>query len=144
MRAIIYVISLSIFSFTLANSSAFALDDRVKQADRYMNAVPIQDLVNDMVENMSARMPEQQRKAFRSSMLEHLDIELISRVTKDSLIKHFTAEELKALADFYGSDVGKSVTKKFGIYMAEVMPVIQQESMKAGEKAYEQLQQSSQ
>jgi len=54
---------------------------------------------------------------------------------KESMVKNFTADELKALADFYGSPVGKSAMKKFGAYMADVMPSIQAEVEKAQAKA---------
>jgi hypothetical protein len=47
------------------------------------------------------------------------------------MVKIFTAQELNALADFYGSPVGKSAMGKFGIYMAEVMPALQQELIQA-------------
>ena len=50
------------------------------------------------------------------------------------MVKHFTTEELKALADFYGSPVGKSAMQKFGAYMADIMPVMQAEIMKAQAK----------
>jgi hypothetical protein len=50
------------------------------------------------------------------------------------MVKHFSAEELKALADFYGSPVGKSAMSKFGAYMADVMPAIQAEMIKAQAK----------
>jgi hypothetical protein len=53
----------------------------------------------------------------------------------DAMIKHFTTDELKALADFYGSPVGKSVMQKFGAYMAELMPTMQAEIVKAQAKA---------
>ena len=52
----------------------------------------------------------------------------------DAMVKHFTTEELKALADFYGSPVGKSAMQKFGAYMADVMPAIQAEMQKAQAK----------
>jgi hypothetical protein len=38
------------------------------------------------------------------------------------------------LADFYGSPVGKSAMQKFGAYMADIMPVVQAEIMKAATK----------
>jgi len=47
------------------------------------------------------------------------------------MIKNFTADELKALADFYGSPVGKSAMAKFGNYMADVMPGMMAEVQKA-------------
>jgi hypothetical protein len=46
--------------------------------------------------------------------------------------------ELKALADFYGSPVGKSAMKKFGTYMADVMPDIEAEMIKTQAKAREE------
>jgi hypothetical protein len=38
------------------------------------------------------------------------------------------------LADFYGSPVGKSAMQKFGAYMADLMPVLQAEIIKAQAK----------
>ena len=58
-------------------------------------------------------------------------MDALSKAMKDSLVKHFTAEELKALADFYGSPVGKSAMSKMGDYTADLMPVIQAQVMKA-------------
>jgi hypothetical protein len=50
-------------------------------------------------------------------------------------VKHFTAEELQALANFYGSPVGKSAMKKFGQFMADAMPNIQSLMFDAFQKA---------
>jgi hypothetical protein len=50
------------------------------------------------------------------------------------MVKHFTTDELKAPADFYGSPVGKSAMQKFGAYMADLMPVMQAEITKAAAK----------
>jgi hypothetical protein len=38
------------------------------------------------------------------------------------------------LADFYGSPVGKSAMQKFGTYMADIMPTMEAEIMKAQAK----------
>jgi hypothetical protein len=55
-------------------------------------------------------------------------------IMHDGMAKHFTADELRALADFYGSPVGKSATQKFGTYMADVMPAIQTEFTATAER----------
>jgi hypothetical protein len=57
--------------------------------------------------------------------------EVLERAAMASMVKVFTAEELNALADFFGSPVGKAAMGKFGVYMADVMPVIQQEMFRA-------------
>src|ERR1043166_1665056 len=44
------------------------------------------------------------------------------------------AAELKALADFSGSAVGKSAMQKFPAYMAELMPTLEREIRRAQER----------
>lgn len=67
--------------------------------------------------------------------MKYIDINAMTKFMKDAMVKNFTADELKALADFYGSPVGKSAMKKFGVYQADVMPNIQAEIAKAQTKA---------
>jgi len=52
----------------------------------------------------------------------------------DAMVKHFTTEELKALADFYGSPIGKLAMQKFGACMADVMSALEAELMKVQAK----------
>ncbi|MEM9479132.1 MAG: DUF2059 domain-containing protein [Verrucomicrobiota bacterium] len=137
----------NLFSFALCAtvltlSTAVAIEDtpenRKVQADRYLKATPPEEMFADMAEQMAKGFPEDERESFKSLLTKHLDIPALSQAMKDSMVKHFTAKELKALADFYGSEVGKSAMKKFGVYMADVMPAIQGEVMKAQAKASEE------
>ena len=96
--------------------------------------MPVSDLLKDMTTQMAKQIPEDQRQGFIELMSKHLDTEALNEAIKSSMMKHFTADESKALADFYGSKHGKSAMKKFGIYMADVMPAIQQEVIKATSK----------
>ncbi len=135
-RFTLFGIFVAIFSIS---SLAVAIEDtpenRSVEADRYLKATPPQELFSDMAEQMSKNMPEGQRETFKALLTKHLDIEAFTKAMKDAMVKHFTAEELKALADFYGSEVGKSAMKKFGAYMADAMPAIQREVLKAQTKA---------
>jgi hypothetical protein len=90
--------------------------------------------MDDMSKQMGKMMPESQRQKFQDTM-KHIDYAAIEKAMKEAMLKHFTADELKALADFYSSPVGKSAMKKMGVYMADVMPAIQRETMKAMTKA---------
>jgi hypothetical protein len=83
---------------------------------------------------MAETMPADQREQFKKLMTTQVDIAALSKAMIDAMVKNFTTEELKALADFYGSPVGKSAMKKFGAYMADIMPVVQAEIMKAASK----------
>jgi hypothetical protein len=68
-----------------------------------------------------------------------LDVPALTKAMTDAMVKNFTTEELKALADFYGSPVGKSAMQKFGAYMTDLMPTMQAEIMKAQAKVNQSL-----
>ena len=55
-------------------------------------------------------------------------------ITLKALVKHFTLSELKAMSAFYGSPEGRAIHKKFGDYMADVMPQVNQEVVAALQK----------
>jgi hypothetical protein len=126
-----------------AGSPALALDDtpatRAAQADLYLQAVPPGALLNDMTEKMAATMPENQRASFKTLMNQNLDINTLANVMRTAMIKNFTADELKALADFYGSPVGKSAMAKMGAYMADAMGPMMNELKRAVAVTQEQM-----
>jgi hypothetical protein len=109
-------------------------ETRRKEAERYLQVSPPKALFEDMADKMAANIPADQREQFKKLMTTEMDIAALSKAMIDAMVKNFTTEELKALADFYGSPVGKSAMKKFGTYMADIMPVVQAEIMKAASK----------
>ena len=122
-------------TWIVAASAVGAVEDteanRLKEANRYLTATPPEEMVADMAKNMAKTIPEPKRKKFIEVMTKGLDVESLRKTMVEAMVKHFTADELKALADFYGSPIGKSAMKKFGPYMAEVMPKFQADVTKA-------------
>jgi hypothetical protein len=129
---------------TLLTLPAFALEDtkanREQQAARYLLVTPPKEVIDDMADQMAKTMPPDERAAFKS-ILGLIDMEAVTTIMKQAMIKNYTADELKALADFYGSPAGRSATKKQGSYMVDVMPRIQEEVVKAVSKASDAAQQ---
>jgi hypothetical protein len=122
---------------------AQALDDtqanRAAQADYYLSVVPPQALLNDMTEKISATLPQDQRSLFKTLMTKNLDVNAVTNLMRTAMIKNFSADELKALADFYGSPVGKSAMAKMGNYMADAMTPLMVELAKAKALTQEQM-----
>jgi len=114
---------------------------RRRAAEEYLRVVPPAELMRDTAEKVSENLPEPARANFIRAMTQDLDLEQLSTAMKDSMVKRFTVNEIDALARFYGSPEGKSVMKKFGLFMADVMPAIQAETMKAIAKAKESTKQ---
>jgi len=59
------------------------------------------------------------------------DFDAVGKVTMESRVRHLATEELAALADFYGSPVGKSAMKKITVCMGEMSPHVELELQKA-------------
>ncbi|MGE4488120.1 MAG: DUF2059 domain-containing protein [Kiritimatiellales bacterium] len=119
----------------LIATSSLALEDtpsnREKEAERYLKTTPPAEMMKDMAEKMAVNLPPKQRSDFKEMMTTYFDVVAMEKAMLDAMTKYFTADELKALADFYGSPVGKSAMSKMGAYMADVMPAVQAEVMKA-------------
>ena len=130
--------ALTILTLSIWSAVAFSAPDtpetRRHEAERYLHATPPKALLEDMADKMAASVPPDQREQFKQLITSQLDIAALTKAMIDSMVKHFTTEELKALADFYGSPVGKSAMQKFGAYMSDIMPAIEAEIMKAQSK----------
>ncbi len=104
--------------------------NRLAAAQRYLKAVPPMEMVKENVDQLAARLPEDRREEFREALAKVLESERMEKITLDAIVKHFTVREINALAAFYGSAEGRSIGKKFSAYMADVMPLIQEEVSK--------------
>jgi hypothetical protein len=118
---------------------AFAIDDtpenRAKEADRYFEAAAPKEMLDEMTTQMATSVPDAEKTKFKELLTKHFNYESFVKSMKDAMVRHFTATELAALADFYSSEVGKSAMKKMGGYTAEIMPLVQTEILKAQQKA---------
>ena len=101
--------------------------NRLAAAERYLRVASMKDMMRDSIVETSKNYPEKIRVEYVSLMNKFIRVEILERAALASMVKRFTLDELIALGDFYGSKEGQSAMKKFGVMMADVMPVIQQE-----------------
>ena len=119
----VVLLSGSIFAETKAIEDT--AQNRDLEAKRYLAVMPPKDMMIDMVTKMSSQLPQEHQKPFIDLMTKHLDLKKLTSIIHNLMVRHFTAEELHALAVFYGSPTGRSAMSKFGQYMADAMPQIQ-------------------
>ena len=123
-RILLFCLSFLLF---LSTAHVFAEDSREGRAlaaERYLNAVPISQLLEDTFREMSKSLPEALREGFVKQMRMVVRADLLEEATRASLIRHFTVDELNAMAEFYSSPHGASAMRKFGAYMADVLSLI--------------------
>jgi len=133
-QKVLVLLVLTVCAWSPVFSAADTLETRRKEAERYLQVSPPKALFEDMADKMAPTLPADQREQFKKLMTTQVDVAALSKAMADALVKNFTTDELKALADFYGSPIGKSAMQKFGAYMADIMPVVQAEMMKAAAK----------
>ena len=133
MRTRIAITPLLLLTSTslFAESIADTPENREREAARYVETMSPRDLFRDAAEKAAASLPAGDREQFKGRLAERFDFVALASAMKASMVKYFTAEELKALADLYSSPVGKSAKGKFGAYMADVGAAMQAEMSKA-------------
>ncbi len=124
----LFAVCTTFSSVTMAQDSP---ELRAKAAERYLKSVPMATMLDDAFASVAQQMPADQREKFLKDMRSIVRVEFLEAVSKEKMVKVFTAEELNAIAAFYESKEGASAMKKFGVYMAEIMPVMQKEMIQA-------------
>jgi hypothetical protein len=137
----LWQVGLAILLFSGSRQAVQALDDtlsnRETAAGHYLQVASLADLMADVSEKAAVIVPEAERARFKAVLTKELDIAALTSAMRSSLVRIFTADELEAMAQFYGSPAGKSILRKFGAYMADVMPIIQTEVIRAATRAAE-------
>lgn len=135
LRITIWIIFLALLVTVPLMANAGNIPDsygnRLTAAERYLQVASMKDMMRAAIAETAKNLPEKVRRSYIGFMAKHIHVDVLERAALASMARHFTVDELNALADFYGSREGRSAMKKFGAYMADVMPVIQQEMIKA-------------
>jgi len=131
-RAILICVVIAV---TVSSSSAADSPElRAAAADRYLMAVPMSKILDDTFNALAKRVPPDQLSQFISQMKAVVRVDMLERISRESMVKVFTADELNALADFYSSKNGASAMTKLSTYMGMRLPAIQQEVSKQPRK----------
>jgi hypothetical protein len=106
-------------------------ETRQAAMERYLRAVPMARMMEDTYSEMAKQVPPEKRDEFVSAMRKLVSVDKIEDIARQAMLKTFTTNELNALADFYSSEHGSSAMRKFGSYMADIMPPLMQEIQRA-------------
>ena len=65
-----------------------------------------------------------------SDPLAGTDQTILDNAMKETLVRVYTADELNALAAFYGTGIGKEISQKQDKFFAQMMPILVQALMR--------------
>ncbi|MBA4388488.1 MAG: hypothetical protein C0404_10940 [Verrucomicrobia bacterium] len=103
------------------------LESRQAAARDYVRRVPTSIAVDDAIRQLADKREASQRDEFRRLLKSELRPRVVEDATIQALARHFTAEEIDALARFNSSPEGRSIQQKLGGFMDDVMPPFQDE-----------------
>src|SRR5262245_47138661 len=127
MMKTMLVVAMLLPAVALADSE----QERVAAARRYQQVAEMRATVEMALVEVANTMGAQERDAYLEHMRKTVRMDVLEKAAMDSMVKVFTAEEMNALADFYATPIGKSAMAKFGSYVADIMPAIQDEFVRA-------------
>lgn len=127
VKAATKLLAVAAFICVIWSYPATAIEDtiqnRISAAQRYAVAIDIDKMMIDTVNAMTANMPSAEATKARNFAVKNK--KEFQNDLVDLMARFFTADELDALANFYGSVQGQAITRKFPEYMAASQPVIQ-------------------
>ncbi|MCK5872478.1 MAG: DUF2059 domain-containing protein [Methylococcales bacterium] len=127
IASVFLIISLSSCTALTPKEEAIA---KTKAIERYLEVVPTKVMINDMILKMAKTLPEEVQTKIMNDVVQKLNFELLETAMKKSMQKHFTLKEVNYMVATSLSPEGKSVIKKTGDYMADIMPVMQAEILR--------------
>ncbi len=135
----ILLLSVLIISSSIAWGSVISTNTQIdqlkqKEIDRYLKVFSFEELVHSMAIQKAKRLPPSKRDRYVELVTQNIDYEEFYRIMTNVMHEHFSLNELKAIADFYGSPEGQSILKKYPIMMESAMPALRASAMKTDQK----------
>lgn len=128
MRSLVCSTALAlVVTFTAFAGARAQAPEVVAAADRLLEVQVPEEMLKEMAGKISETLPVAQRQAYVDAMTEPAFVARFKTAARDAMAKHFTVEELDALAEFYQRPVARSAMAKMGDYMATLMPFLQAE-----------------
>jgi len=133
-----YMLLLPLFCFVLYFTDPAIAQDQTTQSDetvqlsKKMHEIwPIRPKIENVINQISENIPAQDRYRFKSAIRSAINYELLEQGSIEAMAEIFTAEELRAMIDFYGSKEGRSVQFKTDDYERALEPALSQMMDKA-------------
>ena len=106
---------------TLAAPPIDSADARLTAAQRYLATIPI---VEDWSEQLAVHLGDSpaRREQLRALLAPHRD--RIEAVHVSLIVKHLTAAEIDACAQFQASPAGRAIMRKMGAFQSDLVPAL--------------------
>lgn len=133
----IYFCIASFMVVMMISISSFAQDEPQEKEDpTYEQRLELSEQMHDIwitrlrvekaLDKVALRLPESERAPFKAAMRRVINFDVLEQESIDAMAEIFTADELKAMVEFYGSSAGRSISTKMDAYEEIMSPVYTQ------------------
>ena len=102
------------------------LAKRIEIAKKYSEIVPVENEINDAIEQLSLQVPVDRRALMTSILKRSIKADRLKAVSELALAETFSTAELQALVDFYDTPEGMAVREKMPDYQNKIAPVLEE------------------
>lgn len=124
---------LLILALLVVSSPSFAADaqpltadekSRLELAGKMHEIWPIRSRIEAALNAIAQSLPEERQAEVKAAMRKAIKFDQLEEESTKAMAEVFSAAELQAMIDFYGSEVGKSISAKTQDYEAVLRPVL--------------------
>jgi hypothetical protein len=98
--------------------------ERVKYATDFADIKPIREAIDRDIEAVAIGLTEDEKEDFMRFIQLRVNYEKMEETSIQLMADMFTAAELKAMVDYYGSPEGRSAEDKARDYTAKIGPMV--------------------
>ncbi len=111
----------------LLSVPAMAQDDsaeRLKLAEQMHEIWPVRTRIEAAIASVAEQLPVDKQAQAKAKMRQSIQFDQVQEESIKAMADTFTAEELKAMIAFYGSETGRSISAKTSDYELALRPVM--------------------
>lgn len=100
--------------------------ERLELAEKMHDIWPIRTRMESALEAVANGFPEENRAKIKAAMRKSVKFDQLEEASIKAMAEIYTVPELKAMIEFYGSDMGKTISSKTPEYELALRPIIMQ------------------
>lgn len=94
-------------------------------AQKFFEIRPVSLVAIKAIETLAAARPADQQALFMQQMRLHMDFAQLEAEMTEALVKTYTTAEIEKMVEYYGSDIGRSITEKQSVFEQDVTGILQ-------------------
>ena len=99
---------------------------RLELAQKMHEIWPIRTRMETAIDSIAEGFPAEKQPEIKAAMRKSMKFDQLEEASVKAMAETFTEEELKEMITFYGSETGRSISAKTGLYEDALRPIMMQ------------------